>query len=120
MQGANHTLATKLIYASTILHNYLVVHSQDKVEIDTSEESWSRFFATFEAHRCPECTRARKAHCPHQATFRNNNMHVVRERRRPTAFREEACAQLWAQVLASPDAETVIRSMNEREGQAGL
>ena len=48
MQGANHTLATKLIYASTILHNYLVVHSQDKVEIDTSEESWSRFFATFE------------------------------------------------------------------------
>jgi len=34
--GADHALTTRLIYASCILHNYLMAHSGDEVEIDIS------------------------------------------------------------------------------------
>ena len=41
---ANHELSTKLIYASTILHNYLVTHAEDAVEIDTANVSYGPNF----------------------------------------------------------------------------
>jgi hypothetical protein len=118
MQGANHALATKLIYTSTILHNYLVTHAEDAVEIDTCNPSWSKFFDTFRAHRCPECTRAHKAHCVHQAAYRNNNMHVVRERQRPSTLRDLACERMWNEVQQSDELVHCVKEMQSR-AQAG-
>jgi len=114
MQGANHALATKLIYASTILHNYLVTHADDAVEIDTGDPSWARFFQTFMAHRCPDCTKARKAHCVHQATFRNPGRSVLRERQRPSTVRDLACERLWNELINDPSATHHMREMQAR------
>ena len=118
MQGANHALSTKLIYASTVLHNYLVTHAEDAVEIDTCNPSWSKFFDTFHAHRCPACTKAQKAHCVHQATYRNNNMCVVRERQRPSTLRDQACERMWNDVLQSAELTQEVHNMHVR-AQAG-
>lgn len=117
MPGANHELFTKLIYASTILHNYLVTHAEDAVEIDTANVSWAKFFETFKAHRCPDCTRARKLHCVHQATFRNNNTVVARQRQRPSAVRDELCARMWGDVIHGGD-EDAARMVQEMQARA--
>ena len=114
MQGANHALATKLIYASTILHNYLVTHADDAVEIDTTDASWGKFFETFKAHRCPDCTAAKKAHCVHQATFRNPGRSVLRERQRPSMYRDLACARLWDELGQDPHATNNMQNMQAR------
>ena len=114
MPGANHTLATKLIYASTILHNYFIVHRGDAIEVDVHDASWTRFFDTFKEHRCPTCKRVNAAHCPHQATFRMNNMNVARERERPSEKRDAERARLWAEVLDGPNSSTTLAQMQER------
>ena len=103
MPGTSHTLATKLIFASTILHNYLVVHSEDIIEIDTSAPSWARFFDTFQAHLCPTCKQNKASHCVHQATYRQIPANVARVRQRPSEMRVAACARMWAEVCASPN-----------------
>ena len=71
---------------------------------------------TFKAHRCPDCTRARKLHCVHQATFRNNNTVVVRQRQRPSAVRDELCARMWGGVIhgGDKDAARMVQEMQAR------
>lgn len=95
MRGANHTLTTKLIYASAILHNYFVVHSGDKVDVDTTAPCWTRFFESFKVMSCPECKRAGIAHCVHQATYRNGAAQTVHARKAPSALRDSICEELW-------------------------
>ena len=115
--GANHSLTTKLIYASCILHNYLVVHAEDKVEVDTSERSWTKFFATFKKMSCPECTaKGGVGHCPHQSAFRVGHATAAQIRKRPSDARDEECARLWAEVCgdASAGAASVRRLMDHR------
>ena len=115
MHGANHKLVTKLIYASTILHNYLVAHQGDALEFDTNDPSWSAFFQTFKATACPSCTRERKAHCVHQAVYRNGGGQVAFARGRPSEMREQVCGELWAEVCGDRwlNGELVAR-MQER------
>jgi hypothetical protein len=118
--GANHSLTTKLIYASCILHNYLVVHAEDKVEVDTSERSWTKFFATFKKMSCPECTaKGGVGHCPHQSAFRVGHATAAQIRKRPSDARDEECARLWAEVCgdASAGAASVRRLMEHRAVQ---
>ena len=114
LQGANHKLMSKLIYASCTLHNYLVVHRDDRVEIDTSDACWQEFFTTFKKMSCPACTRSKIAHCPHQAAYRNGN--AVQGRRRPSLMRDEECARLWAEVCgeSGEGAALARRAMEER------
>ena len=97
------------------MHNYFVVHSGDKIEIDTSERSWKRFFDTFKATSCPTCTRERKAHCPHQAVYRNGGAQTTRARSRPSEMRDAMCARMWAEVCGDGrlNGEVVAR-MQER------
>ena len=114
--GADHKLTTKLIYASCILHNYLIVHSMDKVEIDTGERCWTKFFNTFKKMSCPECTAARVAHCPHQAAFRVGHATAASILKRPSEARDGECVRLWAEVCGGTEegAANVRRLMEHR------
>ena len=114
--GADHKLTTKLIYASCILHNYLIVHSMDKVEIDTGERCWTKFFNTFKKMSCPECTAARVAHCPLQAAFRVGHATAASILKRPSEARDGECVRLWAEVCGGTEegAANVRRLMEHR------
>ena len=40
-----HKLSTKIIYATAILHNMLVVHCNDAIAVDIEGDiAWARFF----------------------------------------------------------------------------
>ena len=113
-QGLNHALASQLIFASAVLHNYLVVHSGDKIESGVSEPEWARFFETFKAHMCPSCKRDGLAHCVHQAVYRNGAAQMRAARKKPSVKRDEDCARMWDEVSAGPDAARIRAEMHER------
>ena len=110
MPGANHKLTTKLIYASAVLHNYLVGNRGD-FNADVSQPCWSKHFESFKAHMCPMCKASGKAHCIHQATFRNGVAQVVHARKAPSEVRDTLCAHLWDAVCEN---EAVRREMQIR------
>ena len=114
MRGANHKLYAQLIFASAILHNYLIVHSDDIIKPDTNEPHWERFFAEFKNMRCPDCVRKRASHCVHQAQFRNSVASVIRGRTLPSDLREEMCKELWARDTLCPGDEWLRQQMGER------
>ena len=114
MHGANHKLTTKLIYASAILHNFLVVHSQDKIELDITAPCWTRFFETFKAHLCPTCKKEKKSHCVHQAEYRNGVAQANAARKKPSEMRDVMCASLWSEVCSDPSGDAVRSVMAER------
>ena len=114
MPGCNHELFTMLIYASAILHNYLIAtrgSEGEDIPLDTSTQDWTKFFTTYMAHQCPTCVRERKPHCVHQAGFRNGHAVAARARRTPSVIRDQLCVDLWAQVCNDP---RVRRDMDER------
>ena len=113
-QGLNHALASQLIFASAVLHNYLVVHSGDKIESGVSEPEWARFFETFKAHMCPSCKRDGLAHCVHQAVYRNGAAQMRAARKKPSVKRDEDCARMWDEVRAGPHAARICAEMRER------
>ena len=114
MPGCSHKLFTQLVYASAVLHNYLIgtrdPTAQD-VLLDTSTHDWTKFFNTYAAHQCPTCVRERKPHCVHQAGYRNGNAQAARSRKAPSVIRDALCVSLWAQVCHDP---RVCRDMDER------
>ena len=116
MMGANHKLVTKLIYTSTILHNYLVAHRGDAVEIDTTAPCWSTFFHTFEAQMCPECKANRLPHCTHQAAFRNGPGVHARVCMRPSEMRDAVCERLWSEVCDGQRARMEVRARTAAVG----
>ena len=119
MRGANHALTTKLIYASAILHNLLIVHSGDKVgmDVDTNQPCWSRFFEEFKAERCPSCVRTKKAHCPHMAEWRNGLAQAATARKKPSELREKWCADLWARATTDSAVTDLLLVMGQRAAQ---
>ena len=114
MPGCSHKLFSLLIYASAVLHNYLIgtrdPTAQDLL-VDTSNHDWTKFFSTHMAHQCPTCVRDRKPHCIHQAAYRNGNAQAAHARQAPSAIRDQLCADLWAQVCNDT---CVRRDMQER------
>ena len=99
LPGASHKLFTKLIYASAIMHNALVVHADEKVGgTEMDERAWAKFFDTFKSHRCPTCVREKQLHCVHQAAFRNGFAQQKTYRCAPSELRDKLCAEAWAMV----------------------
>jgi hypothetical protein len=99
MPGVSHKLFTKLIYASAIMHNVLVVHAGETVTgTEMDERAWTKFFDSFKSHRCPTCVREKRVHCLHQAAYRNGFVQQKRYRCAPSELRDELCAQAWAVV----------------------
>jgi hypothetical protein len=104
MPGTTHKLFTKLIYASAIMHNVLVVHSKEVVSgTNMDAQAWSKFFTSFKSHRCPTCVRERRAHCVHQALFRNGAAQQKSYRVAPSKLRDELCDRAWEVVCAQGD-----------------
>ena len=90
MPQVPHRIFVKLIYASGILHNMLVVHSGDKVEYDLNVQAWHTFFRTFASHRCPTCVRDGKGHCVHMADHRNGHAQQKSYRSKPSEMLRNA------------------------------
>ena len=114
MRGVGHKLYTLLIYASAILHNYLVMHRDDIVPLDTAEPHWRRFFSTFKTMRCPECVRAGKAHCAHQALYNKDRRSAVGARKKPSVVRDAMCKELWEREILCEGDEFLRAQMCER------
>jgi hypothetical protein len=113
LPGLTHKLFTQLIYASAILHNYLIAtrdgsHFRD---VDASDAHWSSFFTKYQAHMCPSCKRDNYSHCVHQAGYRNGHAQAAQARKAPSKVRDELCAALWAEVCND---SRVCRNMAER------
>ena len=113
LKGANHKLHTKLIYTSTILHNFMMTHSGGYIEVDPTGPDWDHFFATFKSTMCPDCKRDRKAHCSHQAMFRNGASQAKSARERASVVRETLKDAVW-QRISGAGFETLRREMGER------
>ena len=112
LPGLTHKLFVQLIYASAILHNYLIATRSDLFRaVDVYSPDWRTFFAKYAAHICPSCKRDQLSHCVHQAGYRNGNAQAARVRKAPSVIRDELCAALWAEVCNDP---RVCREMDER------
>jgi hypothetical protein len=111
MPQVKHELFVKLIYASAILHNMLVVHSGDKIDYALDSRAWKTFFATFAKDRCPTCVREEKYHCIHQSHFRNGVAQQRQYRVAPSRLRDALCASLWQNVCDGPDKATITARM---------
>ena len=100
MPNTNHELNTKMIYASTILHNYLVTHKDDMVPLplDQNDPQWATFYKYFESHMCPSCKYAQKVHCSHQAQYRNGLSHTRGSRVAPSVVREVIREKMWDDI----------------------
>ena len=108
-----HELSTKIIYATAILHNMLVVHAKDKIQVDVSGcPKWAHFFEHYKSHRCPNCVRSNLPHCIHQAVYRNGPQKSARVT--ASALRDTMCAQMWDTVCAGPNRAAVEAEMRAR------
>lgn len=120
MPETNHKLMTKLIYASAVLHNFLLVdHAPDgQVEVISGkivhDPAWQKLFNDKMAHLCPTCKRDKKPHCIHQAPYRQGVAQMKIARQSPSDLRDALCAKLWAEVCADGDASEALRSMEFR------
>jgi len=119
----DHELTSDMIYASTVLHNFCIVHSPNGPELpaEMSQQAWQNFFTHYKAMSCPSCTRRNSRHCPHQAVYRNGALRQVNTRRAPSVVREELCNRLWADMgrdftLTGDDADRVRQVMRVRAG----
>lgn len=119
MPQTTHKLFTKLIYASAIVHNFLVAH-RGGCEFDfgaDSEGAWSKFFEKHKAMRCPTCVRAKNKHCPHQHGHRNGAAQQVAYRNAPSVLREAICDKLW-EAVCEDDATRVATERDMLDAHA--
>ena len=101
LPGVTHKLMVKLIYASAIMHNALVVHIGERVGGSVMDElAWAKFFEGGKSHRCPTCIREKRLHCLHQAAFRNGVAQQRSYRVAPSDLRDQICADAWQLVCA--------------------
>ena len=117
MPEANHRLMTKMIYASTVLHNFFLADPGDELETAAdplNDPSWKSFFEKHKAHMCPTCKREGKAHCIHQAAYRQGAAQVKAAREAPSDLRDALCEKLWREVCAGSGAQEAMRTMTER------
>ena len=116
MPEANHKLMTKMIYASTVLHNFFLADPGDEFETadPLNDPCWKSFFEKHKAHMCPTCKREGKAHCIHQAAYRQGAAQVKAAREAPSDLRDALCEKLWREVCAGPGATEAMRTMGER------
>ena len=120
MPGASHKLCTKLIYASAIMHNALVVHAGEAVGGTTMDEhAWLTFFAKFESHRCPTCVREKRQHCVHMAAHRNGAAQQKGYREAPSVLRDRLCDEAWARVCMLGDEHRMTVEEQMRFASAG-
>ena len=113
LKGANHKLHTKLIYTSTILHNFMMTHSGGYIEVNPIGPDWDHFFDTFKSMMCPECKRDRKAHCIHQAGYRNGASKAKYTREAPSVVRDNLKDAVWRRVRGAGYA-TLRHDMGQR------
>ena len=110
-----HKLATKIIYTTAILHNMLVAHAGDRIEVDASGgPEWIQFFEKFKSHRCPECVRKNLPHCVHQAVYRNGAAQQKAAQQAGSEKRIEVCQKLWNMVCAGSNRGHVEHEMLAR------
>jgi hypothetical protein len=116
--NTKHRLTCLMIYASAILHNFLIAHVGADYDAHMSAANWRNFFAEKEVMLCPTCVREKKDHCVHQAAYRNNATHQAAMRQRPSQVRTELCESLWDEVchgVAYASQRALIRArMQER------
>ena len=116
MPGTTHKLFTKLIYASAIMHNLLVVHSKDVVSDTTmNAQAWSTFFTSFKSHRCPTCVREQRAHCLHQSMYRNGAAQQKSYRVAPSKLRDALCERAWEIVCGQGDDHRLVVENSMRD-----
>ena len=99
--NCDHTLTSKLIYTSAILHNYCTVCARDddhEFFTHSSQVAWGKFLGKYQAELCPSCRRRGARHCVHQAMYRNGAATTAGARRAPSLVREGLCAELWEWV----------------------
>jgi len=102
--NVDHKLASQLIYASAILHNYCTMYGRENDFTYFEQERrgscvcYAKFLEKYAAHMCPTCKRRGVQHCVHQASYRNGNAQTANARRAPSAIREELCTELWQRV----------------------
>jgi hypothetical protein len=117
MPGVNHRIMTKMIYASAVLHNFLL---SDRGEVggatclDVKDAGWQKHFEQFKALMCPTCIRNHVAHCVHQAAYRNGAAQMKVARDAPSEVREKLCVRLWKEVCDGADALAIRASMSDR------
>ena len=119
--NTKHKLTVRMIYASAILHNFLIVHSRNSTTFDRemAADSWNSFFELYECMICPTCQRMKKTHCVHQAEYRNTVLHQQSVRKRPSTMRDELCSYLWNRVcngdaFTNDEREHITTLMAER------
>ena len=114
----DHRTASRLIYASMVLHNFFTIHKDSAVSFsEGADEEWSEFFATFTPTACPSCTRAGKLHCTHAA--RNKAARSTIANARASAQRDAIKAALWANVCAD-DGDMAVAHRAEMARRATL
>mgnify|MGYP002629707147 CR=1 FL=1 len=117
MPGVNHRVFTKMIYASAVLHNFLLAgrgEGADDVSVDVRDPGWQKHFEAFKAQMCPTCIRNRVPFCVHQAPYRNGVAQAKTARDAPSEVREKLCKRLWEEVIRGPDASAIRASMSDR------
>ena len=122
--NTKHKLTVLMIYASAILHNFLIVHSRNSTTFDCemAADSWKSFFETYQCMLCPTCQHENKAHCVHQADYRNTCNHQQTVRKRPSVVRDELCSYLWdkvchGDVYTTSEREHINSRMQQRSDQ---
>ena len=93
------SVATQIIAAAVVLHNYLTLTSgeaTDEMFAGGRDEGWDLHFSQFAAMQCPSCRRARALHCVHLE--RNA---LARPMKVSSCGKENRCAMrdlVWSQV----------------------
>ena len=64
--------------------------------------------------RCPECVRAGKAHCAHQALYKRDRRSAVGARKKPSVVRDAMCKELWEREILCEGDEYLRAQMGER------
>ena len=118
--NVGHKLATRLIYASAILHNYCIMCARDDdhaylVESQGSSICWHKFLDKYTAHLCPTCKRRGVKHCVHQASYRNGGAQTATARRAPSLIREELCTELWKRVKGDDPMDVDLGDLGEED-----
>lgn len=111
----SHKKASRLIYASMILHNFLTVLKDDTVDFSTgADEEWDAFFTRFAPTACPSCVKRKSMHCPHAVRYQSEHR-CAKINGSASEQRDTLKTFLWEQLCADGMDETAAEHKEEMQ-----
>ena len=110
----SHRLASSIIAATMVLHNYITVRRQGSDHddfCDGRDAGWDQHFEQCAAMQCPSCRRSFALHCPH--IEKNSKVRPVKPSTRGEDMRSSIRDRLWEAVTNDTQQNYVQREIED-------